>query len=188
MSRQLLRIFSQFPREFTRLPRPGHFDDFWNMQRQIMAAPFAFPKIMFPQFMDEFDRRLVDGFQDKEGKENIIYDKVEGLKIKMDVSQFKPKELTVKTIDDYIIVEGKHDEVQDEHGSIQRHFVRKYQLPEGLDYKQVKTTLSADGILCVSAPPVGKPALENERVIPIEETGIEDKKEKESDSQKKKSD
>lgn len=147
-----------------------------------MSAPFMLPKIMFQHF-DDFDRKYVDAFHDKE-KENIIYDKVDGLKIKMDVSQFKPKELTVKTLDDYIVIEGKHEEVQDELGSIQRHFVRKYQLPEGLDTKLLRTTLSADGVLSVSAPPVGKPPVENERVIPIEETGTPEQK-NEAEGQKK---
>ncbi|KAL5291789.1 CRYAB.2 family protein [Megaselia abdita] len=176
MFRQCFKVVvSQFPRNFNRLARPNPIDEFWRMQKQIMSTPFVFPKIMLQHFND-FDRKYMDAFQDKDHKENIIYDKVKGLQIKMDVSQFKPKELTVKTINDYIVVEGKHEEVQDEHGSIQRHFVRKYQLPEGLDEKLVRTTLSPDGILCVSAPPVGKSALENERVIPIEETeAIEDK-------------
>lgn len=183
MSRQCLKVFSQFPRNFNRLARHNPFDDFWRVQRQLMLAPLTLPKIIFPHF-DDFDRRYMDAFQDKENKENIIYDKADGLKIKMDVSQFKPKELTVKTVDDYIVIEGKHEEVQDENGSIQRHFVRKYQLPDGLDKKLLRTTLSADGILCVSAPPVGKQAVDHERVIPIEETGTSEQK-NEAEGQKK---
>lgn len=34
----------------------------------------------------------------------------------IDVQQFAPNEITVKTIDDSIIVEGKHEEKKDEHG------------------------------------------------------------------------
>lgn len=47
----------------------------------------------------------------------------------LDVQQFKPDEITVKTSDKYIVVEGKHEEKQDEHGYISRHFVRRYMLP-----------------------------------------------------------
>lgn len=184
MSRQCLKVFSQFPRNFNRLARPNPFDELWKIQRQLMSVPLMFPKIMCPS-LDDLDRKLVDAFQDKEKKENIIYDKVDGLKIKMDVSQFKTKELTVKAAGEWIVIEGKHEEVQDELGSIQRHFVRKYQLPEGLDLKLLRTTITSDGVLCVSAPPVGKAAIENERVIPIEETGTPENKPNEPEKEKK---
>jgi crystallin alpha B len=52
--------------------------------------------------------------------------------VNLDVHQFKPEEITVKTIENYVIIEGRHQEKEDEHGYIQRHFVRKYLLPEGV--------------------------------------------------------
>ncbi|XP_005190124.1 heat shock protein 27 [Musca domestica] len=96
----------------------------------------------------------------------------DGFQVCMDVSQFKPNELTVKTVDRMVIVEGKHEEREDEHGLIQRQFVRKYTLPKGYDPKDVVSTISSDGVLTVKAPP---PALEdktnNERIIQIQQTG-----------------
>lgn len=50
----------------------------------------------------------------------------------LDVQQFSPQEITVKTTDKYIIVEGKHEEKQDEHGYISRQFTRRYQIPSKL--------------------------------------------------------
>lgn len=47
----------------------------------------------------------------------------------LDVQQFTPSEITVKTTEKFIVVEGKHEEKQDEHGFVSRHFVRKYMLP-----------------------------------------------------------
>lgn len=47
----------------------------------------------------------------------------------LDVQQFAPNEITVKTTDKCIIVEGKHEEKADEHGFISRQFTRRYQLP-----------------------------------------------------------
>jgi crystallin alpha B len=50
----------------------------------------------------------------------------------LDVQQFKPDELTVKTVNDYVVVEGKHEERQDEHGFISRQFQRRYKLPNDI--------------------------------------------------------
>ncbi|CAH1963859.1 unnamed protein product [Acanthoscelides obtectus] len=43
----------------------------------------------------------------------------------LDVQQFAPNEITVKTTGNSIVVEGKHEEKQDEHGFISRHFTRR---------------------------------------------------------------
>ncbi|XP_005190092.1 heat shock protein 23 [Musca domestica] len=95
----------------------------------------------------------------------------DGFQVCMDVAQFKPNELTVKVVDNCIVIEGKHEEREDEHGYIQRHFVRRYVLPKGYDAEKVASTLSSDGVLTVSVP---KPQIEdksNERIIQIQQTG-----------------
>lgn len=94
----------------------------------------------------------------------------DGLQVCMDVAQFKPSELSVKVVDNSIIIEGKHEEREDEHGYISRHFVRRYTLPKDYDADRVISTLSSDGVLTVSAP---KPQDEksNERVVQIQQTG-----------------
>ncbi|CAD7082728.1 unnamed protein product [Hermetia illucens] len=93
-----------------------------------------------------------------------------GFQVCMDVQQFKPNELTVKTVDNTIVVEGKHEERQDSHGFISRHFVRKYTLPEDYDPNDVVSTLSSDGVLTVKAPPPSKSDAA-ERVVQIQHTG-----------------
>nr|ABL06941.1 25 kDa small heat shock protein [Sarcophaga crassipalpis] len=96
----------------------------------------------------------------------------DGFQVCMDVSQFKPSELTVKTVDNAVVIEGKHEEREDEHGLIQRHFVRKYTLPKDYDPKDVISTISSDGVLTVKAPPPpNKTAAINERVVQIQQTG-----------------
>lgn len=55
--------------------------------------------------------------QDSGSTVNIDKDKFQ---IILDVQQFTPDEITVKTNDKYIIVEGKHEEKPDEHGLISR--------------------------------------------------------------------
>lgn len=70
----------------------------------------------------------------------------------VDVHMFEPKEISVKTIDHAIVVECKHDSKEDAHGNIERHFVRKFNLPNEYDMSTVKSTLSKDGILQLEAP------------------------------------
>ncbi|KAH8295759.1 hypothetical protein KR018_007331 [Drosophila ironensis] len=96
----------------------------------------------------------------------------DGFQVCMDVSQFKPNELTVKVIDKTVVVEGKHEEREDGHGLIQRHFVRKYTLPKDFDPNEVVSTVSSDGVLTLKAPPPpSKEQVKPERIVQIQQTG-----------------
>lgn len=90
----------------------------------------------------------------------------DGFQASVDVHHFKPNEVTVKTVDNTVIIEGKHEERDDGHGSIERHFVRKYVLPKDYDMNTINSSLSSDGVLTVKAPP---PAITSngERHVPI---------------------
>ncbi|KAG5681127.1 hypothetical protein PVAND_010587 [Polypedilum vanderplanki] len=86
----------------------------------------------------------------------------------LDVHSFKPNEISVKTIDHTIVVECKHDAREDGHGEIERHFVRKFNLPMNYDMSTVSSTLSKDGILQIEAP---KPQLKGEeQKVEIQQT------------------
>lgn len=90
----------------------------------------------------------------------------------LDVHQFAPNELTVKTVDDSVVVEGRHEEKEDKHGYISRHFKRRYVIPQGYDLEHVHSTLSSDGVLTVRAPKILPDREEPvERIIPIQQTG-----------------
>lgn len=60
--------------------------------------------------------------------------------------------MTVKVVGNNVTVEAKHEEKQDEHGYISRHFVRRYVLPASHDGSQVTSSLSSDGVLTITAP------------------------------------
>lgn len=85
------------------------------------------------------------------GTSNLKFDDKQ-VQVILDVQQFGPGEITVKTSDGAIIVEGKHEEKPDEHGFISRHFKRRYLLPKDVDIEKIVSSLSSDGILTVSAP------------------------------------
>jgi HSP20 family molecular chaperone IbpA len=101
------------------------------------------------------------------------------LELKLDVHQFAPEEVTVKTLEDngkWIIVEGHHEEKSDAHGLISRTFKRKYAVPEDAQHEDIHCNLSSDGVLVVSIKRV--PAIKDkdskERLHTIHATGTPD--------------
>jgi crystallin alpha B len=98
-------------------------------------------------------------------EKNLPFDKDGSFKALIDVQHFKPEEINVKTIDNTVIIEGKHEERDDAHGSVQRHFIRKYDLPRDYDMKSINSALSSDGVLTISGPPPG--ITSGERKVPI---------------------
>ncbi len=91
----------------------------------------------------------------------------DGFHLLVDVSHFQPNEISVKTIDNEVIIEGKHEEREDEHGYISRQFTRRYSLPKRYDPNTVTSTLSSEGILTVKAPNPPQESENNERAIEI---------------------
>lgn len=89
--------------------------------------------------------------------------------VNLDVQHFAPEEISVKTSDGYVVVEGKHEERKDDHGYISRQFKRRYALPEGCNPEAVESRLSSDGVLSVIAPKHCEN--KDERAIPITHTG-----------------
>ncbi|XP_063707393.1 heat shock protein 27-like [Culicoides brevitarsis] len=125
-----------------------------DMMKDIFMAPHKLRSL-----------HLADQVGDKSPLSLLTKD---GFQVCLDVQQFEPKEITVKAVDNQIIVEGKHEEKDDHHGSISRHFVRKYTLPKDIDIADLHTTLSSDGILTLKAH---KKAEGNAKIVPIQQTG-----------------
>lgn len=98
---------------------------------------------------------------------------VEGFQVCMDVHQFAPHEITVKTVDQAVVVEAQHEERADRLGYISRHFRRRYILPEEYRVQDVVAMLSIDGVLVVKAKPNSGAGAElsNEKDVHIYQTG-----------------
>ncbi|GFQ63943.1 protein lethal(2)essential for life [Trichonephila clavata] len=89
-------------------------------------------------------------------------------KVMLNVKHFRPDEIEVKTVDNFVVIHGKHEEQVDEHGFVSREFTRRYQLPDDIEPQSVKSSLSQDGILTIQAPRKAlEPPPKNERVVPI---------------------
>jgi len=73
------------------------------------------------------------------------------LKLRFDVSQYKPEEIVVKTVDNKLLVHAKHEEKSDSR-SVYREYNREFLLPQGSNPEMIKSSLSKDGVLTVEAP------------------------------------
>lgn len=103
--------------------------------------------------------------------DSVSHSEKDGFQVCLDVQQFTPSEVNVKVVDNYIVVEGKHEERADDLGMISRQFTRRYALPKGYNMNDVVSTLSSDGVLTIKAPPVNKVPELKEKVVPIQITG-----------------
>ncbi|CAG5037777.1 unnamed protein product [Parnassius apollo] len=90
--------------------------------------------------------------------------------VNIDVHHFAPDEISVKTSDGFIVVEGKHDEKSDEHGFISRQFVRRFKIPDDVNPEAIESRLSSDGVLTVLALMKAN-SQKGERIVPVSHTG-----------------
>lgn len=173
---------------------PFLFDDFdllrpaKRSRKMGLLDDFVSPSVMFlpkglfesPDYMQNLNAAL------KENDSRVTVDKNK-FQVNFDVQHFKPEEICVKLSEDKrtITIEAEHEEKQDEHGQIYRHFLRKYTLPKDCDINNVESKLSSDGVLAITAPRIGRKRKHEEphRCIPIIQTGqpaksVESKKEK----------
>lgn len=86
--------------------------------------------------------------------------------VTLDVSDYKPEELKVTTVNNTLVIEGKHGEQREDHkdtsgssahgfSSVQKQFSRQWTLPPNVNPDEVVSNLSSDGILQVTAPTKG---------------------------------
>lgn len=103
-----------------------------------------------------------------ENKKNLHIGR-DGFLACVDVHHFQPSEISVKTVDNTVVVECQHEERDYGNGTTQRHFVRKYILPDDFDMSAVHSALTSDGVLTLKAPPPHA-AAKGERYVPITHT------------------
>lgn len=131
-----------------------------------------YPNLRNQAVLDFYYRPWMNVMRRKDGAVMMgIASDNDNFKVIIDVRQFKPEEVTVKVVGRCIVVEAKHEEKRDEHGSISRQFLRKYLLPDRAELDQVSSTISSDGILIITAPLKKGPEEPKERIIEIQKTG-----------------
>jgi len=85
--------------------------------------------------------------------DNKKHESENNFRVQLDVSQFTPEEINVRVVGRDLVIDGKHEEREDDHGFISRSFTRRYALPEDVDVMKVEGQLSKDGkLLKLEAP------------------------------------
>ncbi|CAL1295950.1 unnamed protein product [Larinioides sclopetarius] len=98
-----------------------------------------------------------------------VQNEADKFKVTLNVSHFKPDEISVKTVNNTVVIHGKHEEKTDEHGFVSREFTRRYMLPEGAEPEKVESKLAPEGVLTIEVPKkVVEPVKSYERVVPID--------------------
>ncbi|KAK3927540.1 Protein lethal(2)essential for life [Frankliniella fusca] len=157
--------------ELDSLRRPSNlFDQYFGdvLLRDDLLSP-TLSSVAAPLLSTHYLRPWRTQHHRQSGVSHLADDK-DAMRINLDVKQFKPEELAVKVVDGFVVVEGNHEERQDEHGFISRSFSRRYKLPEGVDPDSVISSLSSDGVLMVTAPKKALPPPANTRNVPITQT------------------
>uniref|UniRef100_A0A915DAK6 SHSP domain-containing protein n=1 Tax=Ditylenchus dipsaci TaxID=166011 RepID=A0A915DAK6_9BILA len=147
---------SDWPRMDAIVPRfSSHLDRF---DKNWRIDPFwrdLYPKWAEPIFKEGLDV-----------KTNIVNDRGR-FAVDIDAYQFRPEELQVKTFDDTLLIEGRHEDVRDPDNYTKMYFVRKYQLPTDVFPQDISSSIDSRGHLTVEAQK-RHPAIEyRERTIPI---------------------
>lgn len=169
------------PREIIRKFRSG-FDrrDFWDWPSDWPSMDAIAPK--FSWHLDRLDRNwrtdpfwrdLYPSWAEPIFKEGIdIKAKVTNdsnrFAVDVDAYQFRPEEIQVKTIDDTLLIEGRHEDVRDRDNFTKMYFVRKYQLPMDINPQDVTSSIDSSGRLTVEATKQQKALPSRERIVPVE--------------------
>ncbi len=101
-------------------------------------------------------------------KSPLIREESDGktLRLRFNVHQYRPEEVTVKTVDNRLYVHAKHEEKSPQR-TVYREYNQEFMLPRGTNPEAISSSLSVDGVLTVEAP---LPALEagpSQRPMPI---------------------
>jgi len=90
-------------------------------------------------------------------------------KIHVNVKNYKPEELVIKTVGNSVQVEAKHmEKTPDGQSYSSRNFTQSFSLPKGVNPEAVTSSLGKDGQLVIEAP-LPQPTLKQsgERMVPI---------------------
>ncbi|XP_029156498.1 protein lethal(2)essential for life-like [Nylanderia fulva] len=151
------RYHREIESHFRHLSLTKH-DDLW-------PSPFLSFRNRFRswrEIFDDLDRQVGGGA-------TVVRDE-DKYQVTVNVQQFRPEEITVRTDDRIITVEGRYsNDKRDWYGYVSRQFVRRYVLPSRYDICRVKPSLSSDGILTITAPRLELPT-PGMKIIPIMRT------------------
>uniref|UniRef100_A0A915PP17 SHSP domain-containing protein n=1 Tax=Setaria digitata TaxID=48799 RepID=A0A915PP17_9BILA len=107
-----------------------------------------------------------------------VVNDAEKFAMEMDVSLFRPEDLKVSLRHGELTIEGHQKQQRDQHGLIERHFVRRFTLPDDVDDATLTSHLKENGILEVNARKKNVPPVTPTRNIPIQMRSLSEKRSK----------
>ncbi|XP_055338676.1 heat shock protein 30D-like [Paramacrobiotus metropolitanus] len=120
------RQFRHMNRDFNRLERQLSRGSGTNLGSLVDRS---YP--VMPHFVEENGRKLA--------------------RFHFDVGGFKPEDVSIKTADNKVIITAKHEDKGEDHHAI-REFRRMVQIPQGMQFEQMKSRLTPNGVLTIEAP------------------------------------
>merc|ERR1712106_1256278 len=109
------------------------------------SRPSIFNRDRSSSLLDRDDRSLFAANSEQNGISRVQYDD-DSYKILVNVEKFKPEELVIKTVDNAVIVEAKHEEkTTDGRSYSTKSFNQSFTLPRGVNPDLVSSALSKDG-------------------------------------------
>lgn len=163
---------SQIESRMDKVLSPSNWDD--NFQTRTNANSLSSKRDDHMKHTSLFDRDphffpiSNTGTGSDNGISKVHYDD-ENYKILVDVKDFKPEELIIKTVGNTVHFEAKHEEkTSDGHSFTSKNISQSFTLPRGVDPDLVSSSLSKEGVLTISAPLPQALKLQNsERMVPI---------------------
>lgn len=154
-------------------PSWRHYDDFAiGLPQQEWKDFITFPSRLMRSLLDFHQYPISPRFGRWHGGLYDVRVGKDGFEVILDVHQYTKSDLSVKTVDNTIIIEGKHNEKDDPHGHMCRSFLKRYTIPIGYDSRLVTSSISSDGFLTVRAPAMCRAQIKGrERNIYIHRTG-----------------
>jgi len=166
------RRASNFDSAFNDMRKGSAFDSALSSTRQgsmfDSSRPSIFDRDRSGSLFDRDERSLFAANSEQNGISRVQYDD-DSYKILVNVENYKPEELVIKTVDNTVIVEAKHEEKTPEGRSYStQSFNQSFTLPRGVNPESVTSALSKEGVLTISAPlPKALKSSNSERLVPI---------------------
>ena len=169
-------FFDDFNKDslFSDKKRDSAFDDLRRDSTSGFSSALSNPRhgSIFDNNRSTFGSRdrsasLFDDDRDS-GVSRVVYED-DMYKILINVDKYLPEELMIKTIDNNVVVEAKHEEKTSDGRSFStQSFNQSFALPRGVNPESVSSSLSKSGVLTISAPlPKALKSNGSERLIPI---------------------
>jgi len=142
--------------------RPATWNPFTDFERMLAASEGGNERqAAKPKAQEKGDGAVIGHASDDK---NFVYN--------FDLSGFDPKDIKLKTVGQKVVVEAESEINEHEegcHSFCHRHYHRSLVLPKNIDPEAVSSSLSASGVLRISAPLLAiKGPEEQEREIPIQ--------------------